>query len=86
MKEVYNHRNDANSTISKNKLLIKSNRDLPGIFACNIDGCLDVPKAQCLRCSKYYCFMHAQLCLEIHPNNIEIIGPLQQGVNEQSSN
>jgi hypothetical protein len=79
LNKLDNHCNDINSNISKNQLAKRSNTisKKPIIISCVNDGCLEEPMAQCLRCSKYYCYEHIQLCFQIHPNEIEIIKPMK---------
>ncbi len=48
---------------------------------CIYDSCSAKPIARCLRCSKYYCYVHLQLCFQTHPNEIEIINPLKNKMN-----
>ena len=47
---------------------------------CIIDGCLAIPIARCILCSKYYCYIHVQLCLQLHSNEIEIINIVKDEV------
>ena len=50
-------------------------------ICCVSDGCLADGMARCIRCSKYYCYEHIQLCFQIHPNEIEIIRPMNYRIN-----
>jgi hypothetical protein len=73
-----NHPNDAidNITVDK-RFLEESKRGLRNKINCIINGCLAIPIARCILCSKYYCYVHIQLCLQLHSNEIEIINQLK---------
>lgn len=83
MNNLDNHRNEINNNISKNQLAKRSIAigKNPTIISCVNDGCLEEPMAQCLRCTKYYCYEHIQLCFQIHPNEIEITRPMKNMIN-----
>ncbi len=79
---MYNHPNDAIDYISTKKRFLKeSDGDQRNKIDCIINGCLAIPIARCILCSKYYCYIHVQLCLQTHPNEIEIINPLKSMIN-----
>ena len=73
-----NHLNDAiDYIITEKRSLKESHRGLRNKINCIINGCLAIPIARCILCSKYYCYTHLQLCLQLHSNEIEIINPLK---------
>ena len=73
-----NHPNDAIDNLTTEKRFLKeSNRDLGNKINCNIIGCLAMPIARCILCSKYCCYVHVRFCLQLHSNEIEIINPLK---------
>ncbi len=77
-----NHLNDAIDNITAKKRFLKeSNGGLRNKIDCIVNGCLAIPIARCILCSKYYCYTHVQLCLQIHSNEIEIINPLKSMIN-----
>ena len=68
------HLNDAIDNIPTEKRFLKvSKRGLRNKIDCIINGCLAIPIARCVLCSKYYCYAPVQLCLQLHSNDIEII-------------
>ncbi len=79
MNELDNHLNEVINNKSKNLLAKRSNANniIPTIISYANDDCLADPTRLCLRCSKYYCYKHIQLCFQIHPNEIEIIKPMK---------
>ena len=77
-----NYLNDAIDNITtKKRFLNESSRGLRNKIDCIVEGCLATPIAQCILCSKYYCYLHVQLCLQSHTNEIEIINPLKSMIN-----
>ena len=73
-----NHLKDATDNITTEKRFLKeSNGDLRNKIDCIVNGCLAIPIARCILCSKYYCYVHVQFCFQIHSNEIEIINPLK---------
>ena len=81
LNERDNHLNDVTNNILRRDNGWQSNSKERITISCVNDDCLDDPMAQCLRCSKYYCYEHIQLCLQIHPNEIEIIRPMKNMIN-----
>ena len=78
MNETNNHLNDTIDNITTKKRLLKDSiGDLRNKIDCIVNGCLAIPIARCILCSKYYCYLHVQLCLQVHSNEIEIINPLK---------
>jgi hypothetical protein len=79
LNELDNHLNEVINNKSKNPLAKRSNANniIPTIISCANDDCLADPTGLCLRCSKYYCYKHIQLCFQVHPNEIEIIKPMK---------
>jgi hypothetical protein len=77
-----NYLNDAIDNITTKKRFLKeSNGGLRNKIDCIVNGCLAIPMARCILCSKYYCYTHVQLCLQLHSNEIEIINPLKSMIN-----
>jgi hypothetical protein len=72
-----NHINDVMNNISPSQRATRSNSKMITDINCVNDDCLADPTGLCLRCSKYYCYNHIQLCFQIHPNEIEIIRPMK---------
>ena len=59
-----NHLNDAIDNITTKKRFLKgSNGGLRNKIDCIVNGCLAIPIARCILCSKYYCYVHVQLCI-----------------------
>jgi hypothetical protein len=77
----YNHLNDVVNDISKSHRYIRSNSLNATEISCFYNDCLADPMAKCLRCSKYSCYEHIQLCFQIHPNEIEIIRSMKHRIN-----
>ena len=72
------HPNDAiDNLTTKKRFLKESNRGLRNKIDCIVKGCLAMPIARCILCSKYYCYTRVRLCLQLHSNEIEIINPLK---------
>lgn len=71
------HYNDAIRYISEKRLSSKSNRKVVNAIACFVSGCFAKPIAKCLLCSKYSCYVHLQLCLQLHSSEIEVINQLK---------
>ena len=76
LNEMESHNNDVNINISKVRLSKRSEDIMNGAITCTFIGCIAYPCARCLLCSKYYCYSHLQECLQLHPNEIEVIRPL----------
>lgn len=72
-----NHLHDVKNNISNTSISSMSSGNLANFIRCIYEGCLVTPIARCIICSKYYCYLHLQTCFQIHPNDIEIIRPLQ---------
>jgi len=86
MLEQNSHSTDANYNSLNYQLGTKSRSKNKAIreIVCGSDRCFDEPTARCLICSKYYCYKHVQLCLQIHPNEIEIMVPRKKIINTTS--
>lgn len=86
MLEQNSHRTDANHNSPNYRLRAMSrskNKTIQEIM-CESDSCFDEPTARCHICSKYYCYKHVQLCLQIHPTEIEIMVPRKNIINTPS--
>lgn len=77
LNEMNYHYNDAVNYISEKRLNSKSNRKIVNMMVCFMSGCLAKPIARCVLCSKYSCYAHLQICLQLHSNEIEIINRLK---------
>lgn len=73
LNEMNCHYNDAIHYISEKRSTSKSNRNFVNKIVCFMNGCLTRPIARCVLCSKYSCYAHLQLCLQLHSHEIEII-------------
>ena len=67
------HHNDVNVNISEIRLPKKSEGILKDAVICTFNGCMTHPCVRCLLCLKYYCYRHLHKCLQIHPNELEVI-------------
>jgi len=67
------HNNNGIDNIENNWSFAKPYIRLRRVITCSINSCLSIPVARCILCSKYYCYDHIQVCLQIHSNEIEIV-------------
>jgi hypothetical protein len=68
------------NNISPSQRATRSNDKVITGISCANDDCLADPIGLCVRCSKYYCYKHIQICFQIHPNEIEIIRPMKNRI------
>lgn len=70
------HVGDAIGNYQNQPLFSKSNEMQYRTIKCFVDDCLSTPIARCILCSKYCCYNHVHICLQTHPNEIEIISQI----------
>jgi hypothetical protein len=75
--EMKSHYDDVIDRYRNTPLFLKSNERLSRTINCFVDSCLSVPVARCIICSKYCCYNHVHICLQTHPNEIEIINQIK---------
>lgn len=71
--EMKSHLDDAFDKYPNILSFSKSNERLSRTTKCFVNDCLSSPIVRCILCSKYCCYNHVHICMQTHPNEIEII-------------
>jgi hypothetical protein len=77
MNEMKSHYGDEIDKYQNALSFSESNKRVYRTIRCFVDGCLFTPLARCILCSKYCCYNHIHICLQTHPNEIEIINQIR---------